>query len=458
MYNTDSFNDYVLQHRERFLTEFAEFIAVPSVAAEKRGIPEMAELVAARFRKLGARVTVFQLPNGGSPLVYAELDGTSDRTMMIYNHYDVQPEVPLELWDSPPFTLTRRDGLLIGRGTSDDKGELLSRIQAVETWLATQGPLPVKLKWVVEGEEEISSINLPEWAEHHTEILKADGLLWEGGGYDRMGRVIMAQGCKGIAYFELHAHGPSVDLHSQYAPIVKNPAWRLIWALSTLKDTNDRITIDGYWDHVAPPSDELKARIAALPKDDLPLMRKQWELAGWINDMDDEAAQLRLYTEPTVTISGIQSGYTGVGPKTVLPAHAFAKVDCRLVPNLTFATVQLLIRQHLDRRGFTDIEVRLLGGEEPADSPADSAIMRAAVKASELTWEKTPLVLPRFAGSGPMYPLSTMLNLPVISAGATWHPESKAHSPNENIYEKDYFESIRYTAALLDSFAAESDA
>ena len=232
MLNLETFNTYLRQNRDRFIDELRQFIAQPSVAAAGRGIQPMADLLSERFRKLGATVTAYPIANG-SPVVYAELSGASDLTMMIYNHYDVQPEVPLELWDSPPFDLTERNGVLYGRGTADDKGELLARIQAVEAWQATQGQLPCKIKWVVEGEEEISSVHLPEWAEHYKHMLAADGLLWEGGGYDALGRYSMAQGCKGIAYFELHADGPKMDLHSSIAPIVPNPAWRLVWALST---------------------------------------------------------------------------------------------------------------------------------------------------------------------------------------------------------------------------------
>jgi acetylornithine deacetylase/succinyl-diaminopimelate desuccinylase-like protein len=223
--------------------------------------------------------------------------------------------------------------------------------------------------------------------------------------------------------------------------------------LSTLKDTNDKILIDGYPDHVAKPSPELLAAIDALPTDDMPLDQKRWGLSQWLNGMDDHTASRRLLTEPTVTICGIQSGYTLQGSKTVLPAHAFAKVDCRLVPNLTPKIVQDLLRAHLDKRGFTDIEIRLLGGEEPADSELDSRVTRAAIAASQATWNKTPIIAPRTPGSGPMYPLSTMLNIPCISAGGTGHPDARAHSPNENILERDYFDAMRFTAALLDSFA-----
>jgi acetylornithine deacetylase/succinyl-diaminopimelate desuccinylase-like protein len=458
MVNAEKLNEYIKTHRDRFVEEFRQFIAQPSVAADGRGIQPMADLLTERFRKLGAQVQQLIPPEGGSPVVYAELPGAegADLTLMIYNHYDVQPEVPLELWESAPFDLSIRDGIMYGRGTSDDKGELLSRIQAVEAWQATQGPLPCRIKWVVEGEEEIGSAHFTGWVEKHRDLLSADGLLWEGGGYDALERVEMWQGCKGIAYFELNVHGPKMDLHSSVAPIVVNPAWRLVWALSTLKDENERITIDNYHDHVAQPTAELLAGIDAMPIDAMVKNKERYGLAEWLGGLDDKAAKLKLYTEPTVTICGIQSGYTLQGSKTVLPAHAFAKLDFRMVPNLTTEIVQKLLREHLDKRGFTDIEITLLGGEDPADSPGDSRIRRAAVAASQATWPDREIIVgPRLAGSGPMHALATLLGIPVISAGATWHPNALAHSPNENILERDYFDSMRFTAALLDNFASQ---
>ena len=167
---------------------------------------EMAELVAERFRQLGATVTVYTTP--GSPVVYAEIGPeNAARTLLIYNHYDVQPEDPIELWETPPFEMTIKDGMIYGRGTSDDKGELLSRIQAVEAWIKTQGELPVRIKWVVEGEEEIGSKNLEDWVKAHADMLTADGVLWEGGGYDEAGRPTFGLGGKGLAYFELRCQG-----------------------------------------------------------------------------------------------------------------------------------------------------------------------------------------------------------------------------------------------------------
>jgi acetylornithine deacetylase/succinyl-diaminopimelate desuccinylase-like protein len=450
-YHTESFNRYIDENQDRFLAEFGQFIGQVSVAADMRGVPEMAKLVQQRFIQLGAEATIYPTP--GSPLVYAEI-GPKDaaRTLLIYNHYDVQPEDPIELWNSKPFEMTIQDGVIYGRGTSDDKGELLSRIQAVEAWLKTQGELPIRIKWLVEGEEETGSVNLEAWVRDHADLLQADGVLWEGAGYDEAGRMTFGLGGKGLAYFELHCQGPSHDLHSSLAPMVVNPAWRLVWALSTLKDWDDNITLDGYLEHLAPVSDENLSRIDAIPME-FAAMRERWGIKGWLKDLDDTGARRRYLIEPTITICGIHSGYGGDGSKTVLPAEASAKLDFRLVDGLTSDLAERLLRAHLDRRGFTDITIKNMGGEEFAASQPGSLLERAAVAASLDTWNKQPVMFPWFAGSGPMYPFAEVLGLPLIFAGATWHPDIRAHSPNENIFLKDYFESMRFTAAFVDRLA-----
>ncbi|NDJ84963.1 MAG: M20/M25/M40 family metallo-hydrolase [Chloroflexi bacterium] len=451
-FDIDPINDYLESNRERFLDEFRQLIAIPSVAAQKRGIHECADWVMGRLRQLGAEVQQFALPNDGSPVIVGEI-GAGERVLLVYNHYDVQPEAPLDLWDSPPFELTRRDGKLFGRGTNDDKGELLARIQAVEAWRETYGELPLRIKFIFEGEEEIGSVNLPGWAESQQELLQGDGLLWEGGGYDEADRIIMAEGCKGIAYFELRCRGAAYDLHSSLAPMIVNPAWRLVWALNTMKDSQDRITVDGFIDHIRPMPQPTIDRIDALPFES-ERMRANFGLSQWLNAMEDETALRQYYLAPTMTICGLESGYTDAGTKTVLPAQAMAKIDCRLVPDLTPEIVQDLIRKHLDARGFEDIELVPLAGEHPAMDMQDSQVRRAAIAASQAVFGQDPVIVPWFAGSGPMYPLSTQLGIPVISAGATWHPGGRAHAPNENIFEEDYFAAIRFMAVLIDRFAA----
>jgi acetylornithine deacetylase/succinyl-diaminopimelate desuccinylase-like protein len=452
-FNREKFADYIQQNRERFIAELGELIAIESVAADKRDTQTAADWVTARLEKLGAQVRQYPLPNSSSPIVYAEM-GTGPRALMIYNHYDVQPEAPLDDWHTPPFTLTVKDGVMYGRGVCDDKGELVYRLQAVEAWLATQGDLPLQLKFVIEGEEEVGSVNLDRWAEEHQAMLSADGCLWEGGGYDDEGRVLFAEGCKGIAYFELHIKTAGYDLHSAYAPMTENAAWRLIWALASMKDTHDRITIDGYWEHVPGFDQAMRERVAQLPFAPEKI-RQNFGLKHWINGMSDAEALQRYYLEPTMTIAGFESGYTAQGTKTIVPATAMCKLDFRLVPDLTPNLVESLVRAHLDRRGFTDIEIKRLAGEHPAMNPGDSAIRQAAIRAAEKSFQQTPTILPWFAGSGPMYPLSVMLGIPAISGGATMHPKARIHAPNENIFVEDYFKSMNFMGEFIYRFAQE---
>ncbi|RPI95970.1 MAG: peptidase M20, partial [Chloroflexi bacterium] len=236
------------------------------------------------------------------------------------------------------------------------------------------------------------------------------------------------------------------------APMVVNPAWRLVWALSTLKDAQDNITLDGYLDHMVPLSEENLRRIDAVPME-FEAMRQRWGLDRWINGISDHEARRRHLGAPTITICGIHSGYGGAGSKTVLPAEAAAKLDFRLVNGLTSKLAHDLLRQHLDRRGFTDITIKDLGAEEFAASAPGELPERAAIAASQATWGKTPVMLPWYAGSGPMHPFDAVLGQPLIFAGATWHPNARVHSPNENIFVKDYFGSMRFTASFIEHFA-----
>ncbi len=447
------FNAYLEAHHERFLQELADLIAIPSVAAQKRGIQACADAVQQRLEKLGASVRQIPTTQEGSPVVFAEI-GAGERTLLIYDHYDVQPEDPLPLWNSAPFEMKRENGVLYGRGIADNKGDLLSRIQALEAWQNTHGDLPLKIKFVIEGEEEIGSVHLHEWVEANQALLQADGVLWEGSSYDVDGTYRIAEGCKGIAYFELRTRGASYDLHSSYAPLVENPAWRLVWALSTLKNPQDEITLDGYWEHVYRYEDTIYKQVDALPFSG-EKKRALWQIDHFINHLDDREAHRRYFFNPTLTICGFDSGYTGEGTKTIIPSSARVKLDFRLVPHLTPELIEHLLREHLDKRGFQDVDIVRLAGENPSMSITNSAIKQAALKAYT-TLGIQPAVEPWMRGSGPIYPLSDYLGIPVICAGLLWHPASRAHAPNENIFEKDYFENMHLTAALLDSFATSA--
>ncbi len=454
----DQFQSYVDSNRDRFVAELQDFCRQPSVAAQNLGMREMAQKVLARFRKLGADARLIEVKDPASsagasaPVVYAEI-GSGKRTLLIYDHYDVQPPEPLELWESGPWEAAIRDGKIFARGVADNKSELVGRIQAIEAYLAAVGALPLKIKFVVEGEEEIGSIHLPQFVnENRTLIQGADGCLWEAGGKDVNERPQMSCGCKGIVYVELHAHGAKRDMHSSLAAIVLDPAWRLTWALATLKDANDNILIDDYQKYVrAPTAAEIDA-LKAIPYDE-DKVKADLGIASFINNLTGLALLKKYLYEPTCTICGLYSGYIGEGSKTVLPNHAFAKIDFRLVPDLTPDLVVDLLKKHLARRGFQDIEVKLTEtGEEVARSPLDSAIVRAAVAAAKAVYPNEPVIYPTSAGSGPMYPLCQALGIPAISAGCSWH-DARAHAPNESIRIADYFEGILFVRELIDRFA-----
>jgi len=446
----DKFQAYVEANRDRFIAELQDFCRQPSVAAQNLGMREMADKVLARLKRLGADARIIPV-EGGAPVIYGEI-GSGPRTLMIYDHYDVQPAEPLELWESGPWEAAIRDGKLFARGVADNKGNLLCRIQGVEAYLATIGLLPLKIKFVFEGEEEIGSIHLPKFVEENRALLGADGCLWEFGGKDINERPELTCGLKGIVYVELHAYGAKRDLHSAFAAIVADPAWRLTWALATLKDKDDHILIDDFMRHVRAPTEAEMEALKRVPFDE-EKEKAELSIPAFIRNLAGLELLKKYLYEPTCTICGLYSGYIGQGSKTVLPNHAFAKIDFRLVPNLTPGLVVELLRTHLDRRGFTDVEIRLTeAGEEVARSPLDSAIVRAAFEASKAVYLNEPVIVPTSAGSGPMYPLCQALGIPAVSAGCGWY-DSRAHAPNESIRLADYFEGILFIRELLDRFA-----
>ncbi len=448
----DKFKEYVESNRDRFIAELQDFCRQPSVAAQNLGMREMAQKVLARFKQLGADARLIQV-QGAAPVVYAEI-GSGKRTLLIYDHYDVQPPEPLELWETGPWDAAIRDGKIFARGVADNKGNLMCRSQAVEAYLKAVGPLPLKIKFVVEGEEEIGSIHLPQFVKENRALIQgADGCLWEAGSKDINERPQLSCGLKGIVYVELHARGAKRDLHSSLAAIVVDPAWRLTWALATLKDANDDILIDDYQKHVRAPTPAEMDALKTIPYDEAKV-KADYGISAFINHLTGIELLKKYLYEPTCTICGLYSGYIGEGSKTVLPNHAFAKIDFRLVPNLTPDLVVDLLRKHLDRRGFNDIEIVLTEtGEETARSPLDSAIVRAAIAAAKAVYPKEPVIYPTSAGSGPMHPLCQALGIPAVSSGCGWH-DSRAHAPNESIRIADYFEGLLFVRELIDRFAS----
>jgi acetylornithine deacetylase/succinyl-diaminopimelate desuccinylase-like protein len=447
------FDAFVRAREREYVDELKVLIRQPSVSAQGIGIPETARIVLDRTKKRGGINAEALAVDGGPPTIVGET-GRGDRTLLIYNHYDVQPPDPLDEWSTPPFEPTERDGFLYGRGVSDNKGNLLARLQAIEAYRATIGELPLRIRVLYEGEEESGSAHLAAFVARHGDRLRADGCIWEAGYKDAAGRPTISCGLKGIAYVELRVRGANKDAHSSLATIVPNAAWRLVWALATMKSSDDEITIDGFMDAVRAPTAADRELLERLPFDEQGMLRIHG-IKRFVRGLEGFELRKKHFFEPTCTICGIVSGYTGAGSKTVLPALASAKIDFRLVPDLTPEKVTKLLRAHLDRRGFEDVEIVPGHGEPPSRWPTDSVTAKAAVDACRGAYGAEPVVYPLLAGSGPMAQVCDTLRIPVAGFGSG-NAASANHAPNENIAIIDYVDHIRAFGRFLHTFAGRT--
>jgi acetylornithine deacetylase/succinyl-diaminopimelate desuccinylase-like protein len=448
--NRDRFAAHIEASRDRYYDELCALLRQPSIAAQGLGLEETAAIVVQRLERLGAEVRVLRL-TGAAPVVFGSI-GSGARTLLVYDHYDVQPPEPLDRWLSPAFEPTQRDGKLYARGVADNKGNLMLRLQAIETWLATEGELPITINFLVEGEEEIGSVHLEQFCHEYADLLRADGCLWETGGRNALEHPAINCGAKGICYVELVARGASHDLHSSNATVVPNPAWRLTWALSTLKTPDERILIPGFYDRVRPPSEADLRALESVPLDDEALLADFGinEFLGGVRGI--ERLKTHLFS-PTCTICGLVSGYTGEGSKTVLPSEARAKIDFRMVPDQDPNEIVKSLRAHLDANGFSDITIIELGHERAARSPTDALPTRAMAAAIREVYGQSPIIYPTMAGTGPMYPVCEALGTPVTSGCGTGYQGSLVHAPNENIRIADYWDAMRCMGAFIQAFA-----
>ena len=445
---------YIDGHRQQFIERLQELCRQPSIAAQNVGIQETARMVAGLMEHIGVKTELYA--TDGAPVVFGVV-GSGPRTLLIYNHYDVQPPEPLGEWHSPPFAAEVRDGKLYARGVADNKGNLVARLSAVEAWLQTRGALPLTVKFVVEGEEETSSAHLYQFVRQHQPLLQADGCLWEAGGKDIQENPGIYMGAKGILYVELEAKGANRDLHSSQATIVPNPAWRLVWALSTLKGRSENILVEGFYDEVVEPSPEEMEhlrRLAAARDDDL--RRRDLGIDQFLLGVSGLQLVKRNLYQPTCTICGIESGYTGPGSKTVLPHRATAKIDFRLVPNQRPDDIFEKVKHHLAQHGFADVQIRQLGAEHPARTPVDSALARVVQETIAEIYGREPMVSPLMAATGPMYELTAQFGIPTVGTGCGY-AHSNGHAPNENIRLDDFFQHLKHVALLFERFAAVED-
>lgn len=447
----DRIDSYLEKNLDRSIAELSKLVAQPSVGAQNLGMKECAALVGGMLKARGFDVRIMETK--GAPVVFGERKGRSDKALLIYNHYDVQPPEPLELWDSPPFEPSLRDGKLYGRGVSDDKGHIVSRLHAIDAILDEDGELPCTIKFIIEGEEETASVNLFEFIKQNKDLLKADACMWEFGGVDHRDVPMLYLGLRGICYVELSVETASTDVHSGLGgSIFPNAAWRLVWALSTLKGEDERIRIKGFYDGVKQPSARDRELMAALPEV-AEEYKSRFGVKQFIKGLSG-GVDLRVEEvfSPTCTICGLTSGYQGPGSKTVLPARASAKVDFRLVPDQRPDDIRRKLRNHLDEHGFSDVQINDLGGDPPARTDPDDPFIQLVARAAKDVYEMPMQLVPLVGGSGPSHPFVHDLGLPVATAGLGY-PDTKAHAPNENIRVDLYLKHARHMARVINEFA-----
>ncbi|BDD06090.1 dipeptidase [Aureibacter tunicatorum] len=446
---------FIEENKDRFLNELFDLLRIPSVSADskfKTNVEEAAEFVKEKLIAAGADHAEI-CPTAGHPIVYGEKNiDPSLPTVLVYGHYDVQPADPYELWNSPPFEPVIKDGKIYARGASDDKGQMYMHIKALES-MNSFGDIPCNLKFMIEGEEEIGSENLGVFVKENVEKLKADIVLISDTGIISNDAPSICTGLRGLSYVEVEVTGPNRDLHSgMYGGAVGNPINILCDMIASLHDENKQITIPGFYDNVEELSQEQRYELNKAP----------FDLEDYKNELDlgDVAGEKgyttleRIGIRPTLDVNGIWGGYTGEGAKTVLPSKAYAKISMRLVPNQTSEEITQLFTKHFESIAPASVKVKVTPhhGGEGVVVPTDSIGYKAASKAFEDAWGKSPIPT-RDGGSIPIVAMfQKILGLDSILLGFGLD-EDAIHSPNESYGIENYVKGIETITRFHHRFA-----
>ncbi len=449
---------FLSDNDKRIHQELFEFLRIPSVSAKSdhnADTKRAAEWVKASLDKIGVPAKIY--PTAGHPVVVGEWrKAPGAPTVLIYGHYDVQPAEPLELWTSPPFEPTVRDGNIFARGSVDDKGQLFLHIKALQAHLSTRGKLPVNVVVIAEGEEEVGSDNLEKFIEDHVDMLAAEAVVISDSAMFAPGQPSILSSLRGLAYFELNVCGPTVDLHSgAYGGAVVNPAMALAKILSTMHDENGHIMIDGFYDSVRTWEPAVLEGMKKLPFD--PETFRHETGAPELGGEKGFSILEQLWARPTCEVNGLLSGYTGEGAKTVLPSKAMAKVSCRLVPDQSPHEIEEKILAHVNKvapKGVT-ATVKFLHGGKPWRAELNGPVYDAARRALATAFSKPPVIV----GEGGSIPVvgdfERILHAPVLLVGFGL-PGENAHAPDEWMSEENFRIGMRAMGAFWDEYGVAS--
>jgi acetylornithine deacetylase/succinyl-diaminopimelate desuccinylase-like protein len=454
------------------ITDLQTLIRQPSVSAKNQGLVSCAQVVVQIMRKAGIDSRLLYLDNllkaeqedidppfpTSPPLVYGEVKSKSNpngKTILFYNHYDVQPVEPIELWDEDPFSGKVAGNFIFGRGSADDKGELITRIKAVEYYLKKTGDVPCNIKFIVEGEEEIGSIHLKKYLSLYRERFECDGVIWESGFVDASGRSIISLGQKGILSVEIISKGPSRDTHSGLAVLIENPAWKLVNILNSIRDDKGEILIKDWYEEVRQFTIEELSFINKEPFDEEAL-KKEYGITKFLNNAKGIEVKKAFEGFPTCNISGLVSGYISEGSKTVLPSIAIAKLDFRLVPDMIPKIQIKRLRKHIkayrsqNNDNYDDIEVRFLDGEPASRTPLHHPFVNIVKEAAAEVYGDV-IINVSSAGTGPMYYFDKILGVPSVCIGGS-DISNRAHSPNEYMRIDSLNKTIKCITVILKKF------
>lgn len=429
--------DNIKENEDNYLDVLFKLLKQPSISSQNIGVEECAELLQSLMEESGISTRV--MATDGLPVVYGEvIEPENNFTLLIYGHYDVQPPEPFDLWDTPPFEPSIREGKIYARGVGDNKGQILANILAVRLFLEQHGKLPINVKFLVEGEEESGSPNLESFAEQHKDLLKADLVYTSDGPLDSTGAPMILLGCRGMLSMELTLTGASHDNHSgNKGNLAPNPAWDLIHLLNTMKDSDDHVLIEGFYDDVRTPTDyelqllnqlpfsaEEAARVIGIP-----------EL-----NMKGEDYYRKLTLEPTFTINGLTSGYSGKGQKTIIPSQASVKFDMRLVVDQDPEDIYQKVKKHIEKH-MDDVEVTVHTKKIPSRTSPEDPFVQKVVQSVRDSREQEPIVLPAIGASFPNYVFTHILELPSIVVPYA-NADEDNHAPNENMDIHLYLKGI----------------